>query len=505
MLGRKSFLIILSRITSAGLAFIGLFFISRYLGAEIYGTVSYSMALVVTFNVVANLGYDAAHAKRISEGKNLNDCLSTFIVTKLILTGVMVAVVLASLGVWSMVLGNEMGKASLEIIGLFVLFEVFVNISRIALQTFNARVETAKTQLATLMDPLIRVPVVVLISLNRMEAVHLAYAYLLGGAAMAVVALLLLSRDRIKWKKPTLFKNYTVFAAPLATVSIMNALSVNLDKIVLGAFWASAFVGYYQGGLSIMSLLTVVGAAVSTLVFPTFSKMHSEGDLNAVRKTTLEAERYIIMVTLPAIVMVALFPTEVSVILLGGTFAEAGGPMRFLALAMAFNILNGVYLSQINAIDRPSITAKLVFISLVVEIVLLFMLIPETLMGVELMGLAATGAALAYLGNYAARCLGGRVVIFKLTDTKFNPRLLRHLLAGVIDAGGLLLFSLVWPMGSWIDLVIYAGLSIAIFATALYALGELKKKDINYFLKVVNPMEMKNYIIEELGNDKGGE
>ena len=46
---------------SAALAYVGLYFITRYLETDIYGTVTAAMALVATFNAVADLGFSSAH------------------------------------------------------------------------------------------------------------------------------------------------------------------------------------------------------------------------------------------------------------------------------------------------------------------------------------------------------------------------------------------------------------------------------------------------------------
>ena len=63
MLARKSLLILIARFSSQILSFIALVFITRYLGLEIYGSITFSMALVATFNCVSDLGFNSAHVK----------------------------------------------------------------------------------------------------------------------------------------------------------------------------------------------------------------------------------------------------------------------------------------------------------------------------------------------------------------------------------------------------------------------------------------------------------
>jgi len=492
----------LSRLFSAGLTFIGLFFITRYLGAEIYGTIAWTMALVATFNCVSDLGLNAAHVKRVSEGNDISDCLSTFVVGKLLLTGLMVVFTISSLAIWTTVLGNSLTESSTNIVLLLILFYAFYDIATIATVTFDARLETAKSQLTLLMDPLVRVPLIVFISLNRLQDIHLAYAYVLAGTGFAIVSMLLLSRENISWKRPTLFRSYLTFAIPIATIIIMGAISGNIDKLLIGIFWNVKSVGYYSASQQILALFGVVGTAVSTLAFPAFSKLHSEGDIKAVRAGTLEAERYISMIALPAITVIILFPTEVAKVLLGGGFAESGGPIRFLAVSTFFNLLNGVYLSQIYAVNRPDLTAKLVFVSLIINVFFLLILVPSSFSGYELFGLAATGAAIANMLCFATMFISFRFVTVRLTGTGFNSRLLLHLVAAALSGIVVLVLSNFWILDGWIALISYGLVSFAVFSCALFILRELRRSDLEYLLRVINPKEMKKYIFSELKGKK---
>lgn len=502
MIGRKSFLIIVSRILSAGLAYIALYFITRYLGAEVYGLVTWTMAFVATFNIVSDLGFNRAHVKRVSEGQDLDECVSTFAVSKLFLTGMMVVTVLVSVWIWTTFLGGEMEKNAMQLIVLFILFYVFQDVAQIATMTFDAYLMTAKTQLSMLMDPLIRVPLVIFVSINRMQAVELAFAYVLGVLAFMIAALFLLLRQRIKWSRPKLMRSYLKFAMPVATIVIMGALVGNLDKLLLGVFWSNTEVGYYAASQSIISLIAVLGTAASTLIFPTFSRMHSNGEMEAVSRTITEAERYLIMMALPAVTLIFLFPTEVSVVLLGGGFADSAGPMRYLALSMLFSLLCGVYVAQIDAFERPGLRAKLTFVSLLVNLLLLLVLVPATLMGIQMLGLGGTGAALAQVAFYGTLLLSSRYVVYRLTGTGVRPRLLLHLLAAGGAAGAMLLLSTVLPITRWYWLLVHAGVALASFGAILYAVGELKREDIDYFLSSINPWEMRNYMRDELTSKK---
>ena len=488
----------ISRAISAGLGFVGLMFINSYLGPDAYGTIAWTLALVATFNCISDLGFNFAHVKRVSEGNDLSNCVSTFIIIKLILMGAMVVFILTSMFVWTSVFGYKLTDTSMEIVMLFIIYHVFLDVAYIATFTFDALMEAASTQLVLLMDPLIRVPMVIFIAVNLFNTTILAFAYALGGLATALAGMALLVKKGLRLRKPHMFRSYLKFAVPIATITIMAALSINIDKVVIGFFWASDTVGYYATSQRVLELLLMVGLAVSTMTFPAFSKLFNEGNLNKVRALTKKAERYTVMVAFPIVVVVLIFPSQVLVIFFGESFEPAGDIFQILAIGTLLTLLNEIYFSQINAVNRPDLSARLYFISLSVNILLLLVFVPTSIVGVKMLGLAGVGAAIARTVSIIAMFLTTRFVIYRLTGTSMNPRMIVIVMAACITGLIIAFIGGFWPMAYWFGLVVYGILSFGIFATILWLLRELKREDIQYFLNVINPLEMRKYIISEI-------
>ncbi|MGD0056825.1 MAG: hypothetical protein ABSB83_03090 [Methanomassiliicoccales archaeon] len=180
------------------------------------------MAFIATFNSLADLGFGAAQIKRVSEGKDINDCVSTYALLKIVLTPIMVVSMLASILIWASISGESYSSTTYEVILMFILYYVFYDIAGIATATFDARVEAASSQLSIFMDPLVRVPLVVFASLNRLSIVYLAYAFVMAGMSIAILSLVTLSRKKLYFCKPTLIRSYLGLAIPIALVSVMS-------------------------------------------------------------------------------------------------------------------------------------------------------------------------------------------------------------------------------------------------------------------------------------------
>ena len=88
--------------------------------------------------------------------------------------------------------------------------------------------------------------------------------------------------------------------------------------------------------------------------------MHSDGDIESIRKVTFAAERYIMMIVIPIVTLTVLFPTEIMVTLFGIHYSPAGDSLRFLTIDVALSLFGQVYISQIYGVNRPDISAKVI-------------------------------------------------------------------------------------------------------------------------------------------------
>ncbi len=502
MIGRRSLLIVISTIFSSILAFVGLFAMTNYLGKDVYGNLSWVLATLGTLNVVADLGFGSAHIKRVSEGQDENDCISTYFVIKSILTAFMVVFVFVVLIIWNDFSNTTLSPESWNLVILFVLYFIMYDVASVATLTFTARMETTKAQLIALMDPMIRIPLIIFISVNRLTTTDLAYAYVFAALGILLVSTFLLKRGSFRWTKPTLFRSYLKFALPISIVAIAGAVTLNLDKILIGYFDTAGNVAYYSSAQTLLASVGVIGTAVATLTFPSFSQLHSKGDIATIRNVTHAAERYISMIGIPIITLVVLFPTEICVTVFGPQFRPAGDTMRFLAVTLGLTLLNQIYRSQIFGVNRPDISGKITLSTFVLNVVLLLLFVPSELLGVKMFGLSYTGAAIASMLTALAVFVSVRIIVKRLTGTGSDPRILWHLAAAAVAGAAIYSLSFVYHFSGIMALVIFGVVTLVTFFAALAAFKEFTRADIDFFLDLINPSKMFSYMGEEMKNKR---
>jgi len=502
LLARKSFLLIGFKLVSQVLALVALLYMTRFLGEDVYGSITLTIAMVGSLNIVADLGFTSAHIKRISEGKDIDDCVSTYATIKLVLTGLVVLLTIGGILFYKFVLGQRFMDTSTSIIILILIYYVLYDLAQIAIYTFDAKIETFKSQFSLLIDPLLRVPLIIFISVSRLGTTELAIAYLIGAAGVAVVAFLLFKRDQIHWKKPTLFRSYWAYAAPLTIVAIISTLQQYTDRLFLGVFGTTHDVASYYSGYTLLTVFGVIGSAVATTVFPAISRLHLEGDLKGIASITKEAERTISLLCMPALIFVTLFPNEITRILLSETFKDSGPFIQILAFGTLIVLLNQPYSAQLSGVGHTRMLLKLTLLYFVLDSVLVILLVPETFFGIPMFGLGTIGVAVAYVVTVGVNSLVTRIATRKISKTVVSTQIGLHILATIVAVIAVTFIGDGWEINRWYDLIGMALIFESIYLVILIATRELRRRDIDFILSVISPSRMRDYIKGELNGKK---
>jgi hypothetical protein len=129
---------------------------------------------------------------------------------------------------------------------------------------------------------------------------------------------------------------------------------------------------------------------------------------------------------------------------------------------------------------------------------LLLVLVPEELLGVEMAGLGLIGAAIAALVSTIVIVIMTRFTVREMSDTRLNSHLIVHGLCGLGAGMAAYLFSTVWPLEGFVGLLFYFTLVFGVFYALMYILKEVTYKDVQYFCDILDLRKMSSYIRKEL-------
>lgn len=215
----------------------------------------------------------------------------------------------------------------------------------------------------------------------------------------------------IKWNSISIKPQYIcLHLAPLLQVFLMNLL-INyygkMDIVVLGNIDSLESVGYYSTASKIYALAYTLLASTAIPLLPRVSFYIEQGLTNVYE--ILIQRCYDIYLLSTNFIGFALFvySDEIIVLIAGDTFALAGLPLKFFAVALIFSSLCNCFIFQIF---YPHNKAKLVLsaqvVGIGVNIILNIILVPF---------LSYIGAAIAFLVSYIIMfiwmCVIGRNII----------------------------------------------------------------------------------------------
>ena len=506
MLARKSALIIATEILNGALGYVALFFITRYMEPADYGIVAFAIGFVSLFLVFENMGYHNSHIKKVSEGKDLGICNGTFLLSKIVFTILLAVVVVSSLFIWKNVLGRGFETSEHEIaIYIILVYYVLRSLSYFFEVTFRAKREIAKKQIPLFLETMVRVVATIYVALAGYGALALAFTYVIGDIALFFSGLFLFKGNPIKKPSKQYFKEYTYFAIPLILVVVSATVMNNIDKVFIQLFWSASDVGYYAAGFKLSNFINMFTLALITLLFPTYSALHSKNDLKRIVHLTYQSERYISMIAFPMVFGMVILAEPATFILLSG-WTPSVPILQILPFYALLGGLEAPYQSQFLGTNRPKLTRNRVLIMVITNIFLNLILVPKDIqsLGLTMMGLGAKGAAIATVISFGIGLIYSRFFAWKITGVKGNWRILLHALAASIMV--LFLYILLYHFGyidfilRWYHLLGVSLLGLGIYIFFLYLLKEFTKDDFKFLLDTLNIKKMINYIIDEFRN-----
>jgi O-antigen/teichoic acid export membrane protein len=318
-----------------------------------------------------------------------------------------------------------------------------------------------------------------------------------GVVAGVIASLYLFRKYPIGRFDKVLFKSYLLYALPAVMIGVTETVSMNIDKVFISYFSGTKNVGYYTSSQSLISILSYVGSIFVSLLLPTYSSLHSQGKIDEIRKLAHKVERYISILLMPLVFFVFFFADPIRQLILGNKFEPSNPIISVLVLNAMLIIFNQPYSSQLLGTNQIKLGMILGLMMLGINIFLNLILIPTRLLGIQMAGLGGLGAAFSLLISSFIGTFLFRFFAFKTSGSKPNYKIIIHLFCAILSFGGVFLISRYLSLSPYF-IPLYFLIGGGFFLLIMAILGEFTKEDIHYYLNMLNPKLMKNYITDEL-------
>lgn len=450
-------------------------YVSRVLGPEAYGRVSFATSVISYFSIFANLGIPTygirACAKVRDNREELTRTAQELLIINLIMTVISyVAMFIIVLSVPRLHEEKNLifvisASILLTTIGMEWLYKALEQYTYITIRSLIFKV----------------ISIVAMFLLVHSEKDYVIYGGISIFASSASNVLNLLNAHKYIGFKPV--GNYN-FKRHMGAVGIFFAMScattiyTQLDTVMLGFMTTNKDVGYYNAAVKIKTVLVSVVTSLGTVLLPRLSYYIEKNDMEEFRRLTSKALNFVFVIAVPLTVYFIIYAKQGVYLLSGNKFAPSIMPMRIImptVLLIGLSNITGIQILVPLGKEKTVLYSEIV--GSVTDIIINALLIPRFRSSGAAFGTLVAEAAVLLFQYMAIRDQAGKV----FRNVPYGKIILATVAASLASVWVLCLHA-----GSFITLVITAILFFGIYAGILIA------------MKDPIAIEIKNTVFEKL-------
>lgn len=348
-LGRTTLLHFGTQVAISVSGFVATLYIARHLGSSTLGLYATTVALLF-WAMVPVSAVSGATKKRISEGRERASFLGAGAVLILGLVGVMAAVSLV-LSPW---IDAYVGASVSGFLAVLLLGNGLANVTESSLK---GQKKVGRAGLVQAANQVLRT----VLQIGLVVAGYRLGGLLVGHAvAFFVAALLGLAYFDVWPSRPRRehFRSLYEFARYSWLGTLQARAYAWMDTIVLALFVAPGLIGIYEVAWNLAAMLGLVSNSVRQTLFPEMSELSVEEGYDRIHHYLEEGVVFAGIFVVPGLVGAAIVGPRVLRIY-SPEFQQGATVLLVLVLAKALSAFGGLFVSTINAINRPDVAFRI--------------------------------------------------------------------------------------------------------------------------------------------------
>jgi len=179
---------------------------------------------------------------------------------------------------------------------------------------------------------------IILLILFMKDFIGLVYAWVLSDLAMFAGFGLYTVHVLGLAKRPFPLRELASFSWPLGVGNLVGFVYNWFDRAILIAFVSLASLGIYNAALYAFGVLASLSGAFGNTLLPVYSSITRDGGLDACRRATRLASRYVSLVTVPLALGLLATAKPALTLFVGGSYVGGVVPVMVLSLAFALTV-----------------------------------------------------------------------------------------------------------------------------------------------------------------------
>lgn len=334
------------KIFRMGLGFIVLIWITRYLGPERFGLLSYSQSLVSIVLAFASLGLDSVVIRELVKNNAKRDILlGTAFYLKLFasFTAILFIIILNEF-----CLAQDESKILINIISFSIIFNSFNVID----MYFQSHVLSKYVVYSNSISFLISSIVKIFLIYNEFDLIYFAYSLVLDSFMVAIGYLYIYKLKNIKvvlWKyDKQLARNFLRSAWPLVFVAVSAFVYTRIDQIMIKYMIDAEAVGNYAAAVKVSELFYFIPAIIVSSIFPKVIEAKQASEENYL-KLLEKLYRLVVWIAIPIAICMSLFSSIIIDILYGEQYSKADEVLALLSWGIVLTAIGSVFVKMLYA------------------------------------------------------------------------------------------------------------------------------------------------------------
>lgn len=457
------------------LGFIRLPILTKWLGVELYGTLSLLLVTVSLITSLAMLGLTSAIVRFLAAEKEIKTIREGFFSAAFIVlvSGIFFSLILllCSDFLAKSVFNGTNSSYFIKLGSFMVLTQALSRITSVFFRTFRQMKWYSSLMI---LKGMAEIGLIISFLVLGWQLKGVIIAILLSGAISIAISLSI-SVGQIGFRLPkfTVLKEYLKYGLPLIPNVAILWFILFSDRYMVGYFLGTGDVGIYTAGYNLSNLILFFLSPLGMVLFPTVAKLYDAGQIAQIKTYLKYSLKYLMLVTIPAAFGLSILATPLLKILTTPEFASGAIVIPFVAFSLVFYNFYQVCLYIIRLVKKTQLEVYLLSISAILNISLNLVLIPH---------IGIIGAAVATLLAYGM--LGISTLFISFQYLKFDlevPFLIKSVLSSTV-----MIFAIrVFDPKSITQVVISIGLGVLAYFGVIFLLRGFNRKEVDLFRELV--------------------
>lgn len=326
------------RIVKMGIGFFVIILLTRYLGPENYGLLSYSQSFVGIFVAFTTLGIDTILVRELTKNKeDSSKLLGTAFFLKLFASFIAISVIF----IINMFIQDKEAILLTNIIAFILIFQSFSTIDTF----FQANVISKYSVLANTVTFIFSSLVKLMLIYVEADLIYFAYALVFDAIAISFGFIYIYIKQKqsfLEWKFDKVTAIYFLKNGwPLMLVALAAFIYTRTDQVMLKHMIGNEAVGNYTAAVRVGELFYFIPLLITQSIFPKIVEMRAKSEKEYFALLE-KLYKLLIWSTIPIALGLFIFRDLIVSILYGSQYTQASSVLSILSFAIIFNAIGTI-------------------------------------------------------------------------------------------------------------------------------------------------------------------